>query len=181
MAILRRCRLFEFLAALLLTAEIYAADVASDKYALMALYTYNFAKFTKWPAQSFASEDAPLDLCVLGEDPFGTALAKVDTQKVRGHPLRIKLFPRVAVVSGCHIVFISRSEDWRLEQILASLQNASILTISDIPDFSERGGMITLTTVNNRIRFLINPEAVGRADLTLSSKLLELAQIIDKD
>ena len=106
------------------------------------------------------------------------ALAKVEGSKVRNHAMQIKHYPRVAVISGCHIVFISRSERWRLEKILQDLTGAPILTVSDIPEFSQQGGMITLLTVDRRLRFAINPVAVSRAGLKLSSKLLELAQIV---
>lgn len=161
-------------------AKLWSADNSKlDEYALMAIYAYNFAKFTQWPSTSFATTDAPLNFCVLGADPFGIALAKVEGKRVRGHPVRIKRYPRVAVVSGCHIVFVSRSEQWRLDRIVRDLRTASTLTVSDIPDFSRRGGMITLAVVDRKVRFAINPSVVVRAGLKLSSKLLELARIVD--
>jgi hypothetical protein len=175
------CAIALLVTTFLLPPKLPAADdnaPAADVYALMAVYVQNFAKFTTWPASSFADPDAALNICVLGEDPFGIALAKVDGSKVRSHALRIKHYPRVVVISGCHIVFVSRSEDWRLEQILQDLAGAPILTVSDIPEFSQQGGMITLLTVDRRLRFAINPAAVARGGLKLSSKLLELAQIV---
>ena len=144
----------------------------------MAVYAYNFAKFTEWPPGSLTDAETSLNFCILGEDPFGLALAKVEGQKVRNHVFQVKHYPRVAVLSGCHIVFVSRSEDWRLERILQDLGAAPILTISDIPDFSRRGGMITLATIDRRVRFAINPVVVADAGLKISSKLLELAQIV---
>jgi hypothetical protein len=76
-------------------------------------------------------------------------------------------------------LFISRSEEWRLEVILKDLESLPILTVSDIPDFCQRGGMITLDVINQRVRFSINPQTAAQAQLKLSSKLLELAQIVD--
>ncbi|NJN46357.1 MAG: YfiR family protein [Candidatus Competibacteraceae bacterium] len=185
MAILNvHCAIALLVTTFLLPPKLPAADdgaQAADVYALMAVYVQNFAKFTTWPVASFTDPAAALNLCILGEDPFGMALTKVDGSKIRSHPLRIKHYPRVAVLSGCHIVFVSRSEQWRLAQILHDLAAAPILTVSDIPDFSRQGGMITLSTVDRRLRFAINPAAVARAGLMLSSKLLELAQIVGSD
>ncbi|MEZ5585147.1 MAG: YfiR family protein [Candidatus Competibacteraceae bacterium] len=182
MAILNvHCAIALLVTTFLLPPKLPAADEgapAADVYALMAVYIQNFAKFTTWPVESFVDPTAALNLCILGEDPFGVALAKVDGSKIRDHALRIKHYPRVAVISGCHIVFISRSERWRLEQILHDLTGTPILTVSDIPEFSQQGGMITLLTVDRRLRFAVNPVAVARAGLKLSSKLLELAQIV---
>ncbi|MFO1351639.1 MAG: YfiR family protein [Gammaproteobacteria bacterium] len=148
-------------------------------YELMALYTYNFAKFTTWPARGQAPPDAPLNLCVLGEDPFGTALTNIEGQRVQNRSLAVKRFPRVALLGDCHIVFVSRSEQWRLDAILNNLAALPILTVSDIPDFSKRGGMITLVLADQKLRFDINAAAVERSGLKLSSKLLELARIVD--
>jgi hypothetical protein len=151
---------------------------ALDEYAVMAAYTHNFAKFTRWPADSFSTPDAPLNLCVLGEDPFGMALDQMEDRSIGKHPLKIRRYPRVAVVTNCHILFISRSEEWRLEVILKDLESLPILTVSDIADFCQRGGMIKLDVIDQRVRFSINLQAVVQARLKLSSKLLELAQLI---
>lgn len=161
-----------------LSKPLQAPGAVSDEYALMALYTYNFAKFTDWPSTSFAASDAPLNFCILGDDPFGMALVKIEGKNIKRHLLRIKHYPRVAVISACHIVFISRSEHARLQAILQALAGRPILTVSDIPDFARHGGMIGLETVAKRVRFSINSAAVSRAGLKLSSKLLELAQTV---
>ena len=161
-----------------LCSGVGAQQKTPDAYALMAVYTYNFAKFTEWPPHSLDPPDTPFNLCILGEDPFGIALAKIEGKQIKRHALRIKHYPRVAVIAGCHIVFISRSEDWRLDAILSDLRNTPVLTVSDIPDFARRGGMIALQTVAQKVHFSINPAAVARAGLRLSSKLLELAKIV---
>ena len=42
-----------------------------DEYAVKAAYLYNFAKFVEWPSGAFASADAPLSICIAGDNPFG--------------------------------------------------------------------------------------------------------------
>jgi hypothetical protein len=76
----------------------------------------------------------------------------------------------------CHVLFISRSEAERLEQILTGLRGRNTLTVADIDDFALRGGMIQLVTEKNKIRMRINLEAVKAANLTISSKLLRVAE-----
>ena len=157
-----------------------AQEKRPDAYAIMAVYTYNFAKFTEWPSTNTDVLNSALNLCVLGDDPFGLALNQIEGKTVKNHALRVRRYPRVAVISDCHIVFISRSEERRLDAILRDLDDTPVLTVSDIPDFAERGGMIALQTVDQRVRFSINTAATARAGLRLSSKLLELAYIVDK-
>ena len=145
---------------------------------LMAVYTYNFAKFTEWPDSSFEHQSDPLNLCILGENSLGIAFNSIAGKKLKNRSLAVKHYPRVAVVRGCHIVFVSQSEKWRLSAILQDLHSLPILTVSDIEGFSHSGGMVTLFAQDHKIRFQINPIAVTGAGLKMSSKLLELAQIV---
>lgn len=162
---------------LLLVAPL-SYGTSSDEYTLKAFYIFNFAKFTEWPDESFDSRDATLNLCVLGEDPFGVAVNEINGKKVKNHSLRIIQFPRVAVVSSCHILFISRSEQHRLELILKDIGRLPILTVSDMELFSDRGGMVTLLTQDQLVQFAVNPYATALAGIKISSKLLELASVI---
>ena len=177
---LARLLLAGLLSACLLLPGITNGQVKrSDVYAVMAVYTYNFAKFTQWPPASTPTPGSPLNLCLLGEDPFGLSLSQLEGKTVKNHTLHIRRYPRVAVLEDCQIVFVSRSEDWRLDTILRELAQSPILTVSDIPDFARRGGMIAMQVIEQRVRFSINTAAAAQAGLQLSSKLLELAQIVD--
>jgi len=97
-------------------------------------------------------------------------------EKVGGRTLRVEYFRRVEEIKDCQILFISSSESKRLEQILAKLKGRSILTVGEFDGFVQSGGMIRFVTENNKIRFRINNEAAKAASLTISSKLLRLAE-----
>jgi hypothetical protein len=64
------------------------------------------------------------------------------------------------------------------EDVLARLKHRPILTVSDADRFAERGGMIRFVTDRSRIRLQINPAAAEAAHLTISSKLLRVAEVI---
>jgi hypothetical protein len=81
--------------------------------------------------------------------------------------------------SGCDLVFVSRSEDERLDEILAALADEPTLTVSDTPGFAARGGIVELQARGSRIGFAINVAAYRRAGLAISSQLLELATLLD--
>ena len=51
-----------------------------------------------------------------------------------------------------------------------------VLTVSDIDNFAERGGVIGLTIVGDNIRFQVNRGAALTKGLRLSSSLLEIAE-----
>jgi hypothetical protein len=149
------------------------------EYDLKAVFLFNFAQFVEWPAEAFPDAGAPLVIGVLGSDPFGAALDQtVRGEMANGHPFLIKRYADINEVSGCHILFISRSETAHLGQIVDRLRGRNILTVSDADDFAERGGMILFVTENNRIRLKINVAAAKAAKLSLSSKLLRPAEIV---
>lgn len=150
-----------------------------SEYQIKAVFLYNFAQFVEWPAAVFANEAAPLVIGVLGDDPFGAQLdAAVKEEKLGQRPLEIRRFRRVEEIATCHILFICRSESARLERIISSLQGRSVLTVSDMDEFTRRGGMIRFLTENKKVRMRINPEAAKRVGLTISSKLLRPAEIV---
>ncbi len=95
----------------------------------------------------------------------------------------MRRYRSVEEIKTCHILFISRPTGDRLDEITASLKNRPILTVGDDDGFAERGGMIRFVTDRSRIRLQINPQAANpqaaeAAHLTISSKLLRVAEVI---
>lgn len=81
-------------------------------------------------------------------------------------------------LKACQLVFVSEREEKRLPEILNGLKGTSVLLVGEGEDFAERGGGIQFYLENNRMRFAVNVDAVQRARLTVSSKLLALARIV---
>ena len=153
------------------------AAEASREYLIKAAFLYNFAKFTDWPADAFATPDTPLTICVLGEDPFGAALDAIDGKEIKGRTVAIRRLADATGVDACHVIFISASETPRLAAIFQTLRGRPVLTVADIPDFARTGGIINLkTNKEDRIRFDINVGSAQQARLRMSSKLLSLAE-----
>jgi hypothetical protein len=74
-------------------------------------------------------------------------------------------------------VFVSQREEKLLPEILTSLKGASVLVVGEGTNFAERGGAIQFFLENNKLRFAVNIDAIQRARLQASSKLLALARI----
>jgi hypothetical protein len=167
-----------------LTLQPLAAPAAGAEFSapqVKAAFLYNFAKFVDWPAEAFSTADAPLVLGILGPDPVGSAaMQSLADKKVKGRPLEVRVLSGIEEAKRCHILFISVTEQPRLARLLDSLRGSSILTVSDIEHFAERGGNIGLTTVEQKIRFEINVEATREAGLVVSSQLLTLATAIHR-
>jgi len=168
------------LLALLGTGSSLAGDRVAPEYEVKAAFLYNFAVLTEWPTNAFADAKSPLVIGVLGEDPFGKALAETLSRKlVNDRPLRFEQYRTVEEIKDCHILFISASEADALSEILKRLAGRSILTVGDVDRFARQGGMIQMVKqTDNTIGLRINPDAAAAARLKLSSKLLRLGTIV---
>lgn len=153
------------------------AQPAPTEYQLKAAFLYNFIKFVQWPANTFATESAPITIGVLGENPFGNNLeATVKGKSIDGHPLSIKYFSSAKdpAVKSCQVIFICQSERKRMGEILSALKGTRLLTVSETETFIDDGGMINFVMENNKVRFEINEVAIRHSGLCISSKLLNL-------
>ncbi|MCD6059698.1 MAG: YfiR family protein [Moraxellaceae bacterium] len=166
------------IAVLALLAGGQATAKPSLEYQLKAVFLYRFSQFVEWPQQAFASAQAPLSVCVLGDDPFGDYLDEtVQGEVVKGHPLQVQRYRHVDEVGACHILFVSDSEQANLKGILESLHGRNILTVSNGDSFVRGGGIIGFMLEDRRIRLWINPEAARSAGLRISSKLLRASEL----
>lgn len=161
----------------LLPALLLVQSPRASEYQVKAVFLYNFAQFVEWPATPDSRK--PVIIGILGEDPLGAFLDEtVRGERLGLRPFEIVRYRQLAGIDTCNILFISRSENERVAQILAALGNRPILTVSDGDDFADRGGMIQFVSDKNRIRLRINLEAAQAANVTISSKLLRVAEIV---
>ncbi|MEE8400109.1 MAG: YfiR family protein [Desulfobacterales bacterium] len=155
------------------------SESAPDReYLIKAAFLYNFARFVNWPDDAFPDAHSPLSLCIVGKDPFLDALKTIKGKTIRGRKLEITHLARIENLEQCHMLFISASEEHRLPEILDTLREESILTVSDMSRFALRGGAIHFITVSSKIRFEINVDATDTVGLKISSKLLKLARVV---
>jgi hypothetical protein len=173
-------RLGTWLACLLLLHSLLVspaqaeAETKPTQYEVEAAYLFNFGRFVDWPA--VAQADSPFVICILGHDPFGPVLDHtVAGETLNGRPVQDKRIARPQDATGCSILYISNSESGRLSKILSIIQGAPVLTVSDIPDFVQQGGMIQFVLRDGRVRFEVSLAPAQSNGLAMSSELLKVA------
>lgn len=162
---------------------MYAAhadlEPATLEYKLKAVFMLNFAKFIEWPTKTFPSESASLNICIIGHDPFGPLLNEViKDEMVHNHTVDVKRLQSPQNIGVCHIAFLSPSLKPNFSKLLRIFSNTQVVTISEVDGFIQQGGMINFISIDNKIRFEINPESITNAGLSVSSRLLALARIV---
>jgi hypothetical protein len=158
--------------------DIYAEDPKPGEYQIKAAFLYNFAKFVEWPADAFAQKSDTMNLCILGDDPFGPDLKPVQGEIIGNKRLTIKHVKATQPLKECHLLFVCKSEKKQLSKIVNTLKGASILLIGDTDGFAQQNIIINFYLEENKVRFEINTDAAKLARLKISSKLLKLAKIV---
>jgi hypothetical protein len=156
----------------------------SSEYLIKAGFIFNFAKFVDWPPASFAQPDSPIVIGILGTDPFGALIDQiVQDKKIGGRGFvvkRLKWGTDPKDLKECKILFVGASERVHIDELVQIVRGLPILTVGETPGFAEHGGVIRLVLEDNRVRFEVNVDAARQAGLTISSRLLTLARIIQQ-
>lgn len=161
-------------------AHLHAQQPPSREATIKAVFLFNFTQFVEWPSNAFGAAETPFVIGILGNDPFGSSIDEaVQGEKVKGHPLIIRRFQDVKEVKDCQLLYISLIDPDRIKELLTGLPGHFMLTVSDTYNFARLGGMIRFYTQDNKIKLQINPAAAKIANLTISSKLLRLADIVE--
>jgi hypothetical protein len=154
---------------------LHAQKSSPTENEVKSAYLYNFGKFVEWPPK-VSSVGEFFTVCVLGDETFGSTLeTTIDRESIDGKKVLVKRVARPQDAVSCRILFISSSQQGHVKEILAELDNTSVLTVSDMPEFTRRGGMIQFVVEANRVRFEVNLTSAERSGLTLSSQLLKVA------
>ena len=153
-----------------------AAADQSLEYGVKAAFLAKFGLFVDWPETTFSSPNQPFLLCILGDDPFGSAFDKISGQQVvKGRKVEVRRLKTVGKDSGCQILYVATSESARVGQILESLRGNGTLTVTDGRSATEQAGMINFVIKEDRVRFDIDEEMAAQNGLFISSTLLGLA------
>jgi len=152
------------------------AEDSAQEYQLKAAFLVNFARFITWPESSFSSEPQELIFCVVGKNPFGSALLAAEAKKINGRKPKVVYVDSLQKVPACHLLFIGKSENTEVAaSMLERFGKQAVVTVSDMPGFANAGGSIEFVLKENRLSFIINHSAMKQQGVQTSASLLNLA------
>jgi len=173
---IRWCGPFVLWALLAQTTTVALWPESSGEYEVKAAFLYKFASFVDWPEPA---RNEAVGICIVGRDPFGSALERVvEGKTIGGRGFVVRRFKDWKASAPCHILFVGGLDPQRLRAVLGQVRHETILTVGDVTGFCESGGGINLIVVDSKVKLEINPDATGRSGLQVSSKLLSLARIV---
>lgn len=155
-----------------------AQNRPDDEHLYKAAFVYNFAKFTDWPEAAWKEKNSPLVLCTVGKDELVNGLKWLAGKEIRGRSVTIRSLKNRETSETCHVLYIAISEKNRYKNILKSVADEPVLTVSELPLFARSGGVIELYSKKSRTRFIIDLGIARKAGLMLSARLLKIAVVI---
>jgi len=171
----------------------------SREYAIKAAFLYNLTKFVDWPDNKVADSNDSLVIGIIGKDSFGSAFEPIQDKRVKNKKLLIKRFERLSQLRShnepdqnklrqsvetwqrCHLLFVCASEKNEFTDILKSVAGHGVLTVGEIENFVDGGGIINFIPNKEKAVFEANLIAVKEARLRISSEVLRLAKRVIKE
>lgn len=141
---------------------------------------YNLLKYTVWPKEPATIKKDELQVCLFGDDPFDGYLAPLQGRTAQQFLISIIHVKAVTETDLCNVVIIHRAQEKHLSELLNYLDNKHVLTISDIDQFSHRGGMIEMAKEDEKISLYVNKDAIDHAGLDIEGHMLKLAKIVSR-
>jgi hypothetical protein len=172
--------------ALALVASIGAPRAAAGEngpqlpeYLIKAAYLYNFALFIEWPADAFATPDAPFVVGIVGPDPFGWAIDRtLQDKRIDHRRVVVERLQSTQDIRHCQMLFVSGSDGTLSAELAKRVGDLPILVVGDAPAQSAPGGAVAFTVNDNKVGFEIDLQAARRTRLKISSKMLSLARVV---
>lgn len=126
-------------------------------------------------------KNAPVAMCLLGNNPFGNAIEKLAQASIEGRNVRYQRIAAPAEATGCEFLFVSRSEAAALDAVLRRLGTLPVVTVSDIEGFARAGGMVefALGAEGAAVSILINRRVSQKHGIEFNAQLLRIAKVIE--
>lgn len=127
------------------SAQAQRVVSSADGRESVAAFVYSFTQHLEWPDSAFTGGD--FRVCVLGNNDLGRELSgAINGNSAAGRNLAVVELSgdQLADAGSCQVVYVSNSESGSVASVLGELDGKPVLTVSEINDFPENGGMIGL-------------------------------------
>ncbi|HGY90754.1 MAG TPA: YfiR family protein [Planctomycetes bacterium] len=150
------------------------------EYRLKAAFIYRICQYVTLPSTNLPPRSKTYVIGLVGPDPYGAALDALAGKKSSGgRVVQIQRYRSARSIGRCQVLIISpRLSDADLRSALKKAHAMKALTISDRSKFAAAGGMIALAIRKKKLRFDVNLKAAKKSGITVSARLLRLADTV---
>lgn len=151
------------------------------EYGVKAALLLNFIRYTEWPDQVFQSSKSPIEVCIIGKDPFGNILERTFSgKKIFERELEVLRPTDKKALTECHVIFLGHLDNEKKYEVIKSTQGRPILTVFDTNESNSLNGTISFIAAGETVQFEINLKTATQSGLKLSSRMLPLAKKVTR-
>lgn len=162
------------LAVVLSSSISYAQD--RPLHEVYSMMVFNFVKYVQWPDHDKGGEFV---IGVVGNDEIYNTLTTWYGGKAKGSKTYvIKKFKNSAEVTDCQVVFIDKSKSGEFDAINSKVRGKGTLVVTDRNGLGAKGSCINFKTVDEKLRFELNQQAIEASNLKVSGALTSMAIVI---
>jgi hypothetical protein len=143
------------------------------EYQKKAQHIGKLARYVEWPKEKMG-HGIPLVIGIFGNDQASDQIREIiGGRRIKDREVVIKHCATIQEIAGCHILFVSRSEEARLAKILSEVRGEPVLTVGESDAFLKKGGIINLRTEGGHVSMELNERNARRSSLVLSPMLAD--------
>lgn len=144
-----------------------------------AAFLYKFLGYADFAAHSFADASTPVSVGVFGADDMAAELTRIAAgRQVAGRAIAVRALREQDLAQPMHVLFVAGPDDVRAARLLRA-SNAQ-LTVTECDGGLPIGSVINFTIVDERVRFDVSLDAAEKKNVKLSSRLLTVANRVQK-
>lgn len=182
----RRRRTASFQAAAACSALVLWSSIAgaqsvesAPEHRIEAAYLYNFMAYVDWPPSALGTE-TPIEIGVLGDERVASALLDMTQgREVRGKSVTVRQVEPDDSLAGLHMLFIASERASAIAELREPARDGSVLIVTEWDGALGDGSIINFFLVGNRMRFEVSLEAAHASGLSISSRLLAVAERVE--
>lgn len=141
-----------------------------------SMMVFNFIKYVQWPDHDKSGEFV---IGVIGSNDVYNTLSAWYGGKAKGNKTYvIKKFASAAEVTDCHVIYIDKTKSGEFEAINGKVRGKGTLVVTDKNGLGQKGSCINFKTVDDKLRFELNQQAMESSNLKVSGALSSMAILI---
>jgi hypothetical protein len=145
-----------------------------------AAFLYKLLGYAEFPPGAFADPASPVVIGVVGADELANELARiVSGRTVNNRTIVVRALRESELGTPVHLLFIGGFDTARVGRLVRAAGNA-LLVVTECDGGLQQGSAINFRIVDERVRFDVALDAAERNGIKLSSRLLTVANRVQK-
>lgn len=144
-----------------------------------AAFLYKFLGYVDFPRNAFPDGDAPLTIGMVGADDMVPDVVRVVSGRSVGQrKISVRALREFEVGTPVHLLFIGGHDAARVGRLIR--QANAPLVVTECEDGLRQGSTINFRMIDDRVRFDVAVDAADRNGIKMSSRLLTVANRVQK-